>query len=291
MKPAPFEYLAPDTLEETLSILQSHGSEAKLLAGGQSLVPAMNFRLVQPKMLVDLNRLSQLEYVHRDSKGKLSIGAMTRQRRLERDRLIGKWFPLISETMVHVAHPQIRNRGTIGGSLVHADPAAELPVITLALEARFKIRSALEERWVLAEDFFRGIFTTAMEPEEILVEVEISPTLTRTGWSFMEISRRQGDYALMGLAALVTLDVDGVCQSARLVYLNAGDGPLSARQAAGLLKGEALIEPVIEAAANMAAYHEIDPIGNVHASPSYQRHLAFVLTRRALRLAADRARQ
>ena len=285
MKPASFEYLAPQSLEETLSILQEYGSDAKLLAGGQSLVPMMNFRLAQPRVLVDLNGLAGLDTISNQGGTGLRVGAMARQRRLETDPLIGEAAPVLAEAMFYVAHPQIRNRGTLGGSLAHADPAAELPVITVALGARFRLRSSRAERWVRAEDFFQGLFTTSLQPEEVLVEVELPPVPPRTGWSFLEIAPRQGDYAMLGVAAMVTLDEQGVCRNARLVFLNAGDSPVDAREAARLLLGETPGEAVIEAAAAMAANREIDPWGNVHASPDYQRHLAQVLTRRALQQA------
>jgi carbon-monoxide dehydrogenase medium subunit len=289
MKPAPFEYLAPDSLEQALEILGQHGSAAKLLAGGQSLVPAMNFRIVQPALLVDLNRVRELDYIEPQDRNGLRIGSMTRERRLEFDLLVDGSCPLLAEAIPHVAHPQIRNRGTLGGSLAHADPAAELPVIALALGARMRVRSASAERWVAAQDFFVGMFTTALGPEEMLVEVELPPTAPRTGSSFMEVAPRSGDYALMGIAALVTLDERGLCKQARLVYLNAGDGPVDAVQAARLLEGEAIGEAAIEAAAAMASQTEINPFGNLHASPEYQRHLARVLTRKALKEAAGQA--
>ena len=289
MKPAPFEYLVPDSLEEALVLLQEHGSDAKLLAGGQSLVPMMNFRLAHPRILVDLNKLIDLDYVRQNDESTLRIGAMTRQTRLEKDPLIANFAPVLSEAMPFVAHPQIRNRGTLGGSLAHADPAAELPVITMALGARFYLRNVGGERWISAEDFFQGLFTTALTPEEILVEVELPPLPLRTGWAFMEIARRRGDYAMMGVAALLTLDEGNVCRNARLVYLGAGGGPVDAKQAAMLLQGEVIGDAVIEAAAAMASEREIDPWGSVHATPPYQRHLAHVLTRRSLKQALERA--
>jgi carbon-monoxide dehydrogenase medium subunit len=289
MKPAPFKYLAPHTLEETLQILQASGGEAKLLAGGQSLVPAMNFRLSQPALLVDLNRLPDLNYVIQDDRGDLRLGAMTRQRRLEHDPLVAQVSPLVTETMPSVAHPQIRNRGTLGGSLAYADPAAELPVIALALGARFSLRRAGSERWVTAADFFKGVFTTDLRPDEMLVEVEIPALPERAGWAFLEVSRRQGDYALMGVAALLVLDERGACQDARLVYLNAGDGPVVAREAAKLLLGQAIDRTSMEAAARLASQQEIDPWGNVHASPAFQRQLARTLTVQALEIALGRA--
>jgi carbon-monoxide dehydrogenase medium subunit len=191
--------------------------------------------------------------------------------------------------MPHVAHPQIRNRGTLGGSLAHADPAAELPVVAVAASARIRVQSSEGERWVESDQFFQGMFTTALQPGEILVEVVFPPAQARTGWSFLEASRRRGDYAMMGVAAGLSLNAQGVCSEARLVYMNAGDGPIEARQAAAGLSGQRPGPEAFEQAA-AAAQQEIDPLGNVHASVAYQRHLATVLTRRALAIAAERAR-
>jgi len=288
MKPASFEYVLPDSLEAALALLAQHGGDAKPLAGGQSLVPAINFRVAQPALLIDLNGLGDLDFVRQTEEGGLRIGAMTRQRRLERDPLVARFNPLLHETVPYVAHPQIRNRGTLGGSLVHADPASELPVIALTLAARLRAQSATGERWLSAEEFFLGMFTTALTPEELLVEIEWPAMPPRTGWSFAEFARRHGDYALMGVAALVTLDAEGRCQEARLVYLNAGDGPVAARRAAESLLGHAPSAELIEAAAKIASEDEIEPLGNVHASVAYQRHLARVLTRRALTQAFER---
>lgn len=288
MKPPPFDYIAPHSLDEALEALAGHGPEAKVLAGGQSLVPAMNFRLLQPAVLIDLNPLQDLQYI-RFEDGELRIGAMTRQRQVELDPLVAEHAPLLHETMPYVAHVQIRNRGTVGGSLAHADPAAELPVVALALGARLRLRSTRGERWVPAEEFFLGMFTTALEPDEILVEVAFPASPPATGWAFTEFARRRGDYALAGVAAGVTLAPDGACQEARVVLLNVGDGPVAARQAAGLLQGQQPDAEAIEAVAQ-AVDAEIDPMGNVHASPEYQRHLARVLTRRALTTAVERAR-
>lgn len=288
MKPAPFEYKAPQSIGEALGMLGESGDDAKLLAGGQSLVPAMNFRVIQPSVLIDLNRVPELNYI-RDEDGVLRIGAMTRERQLEVDPQIRRWAPLLDEAMPHVAHPQIRNRGTLGGSLAHADPAAELPVIMVALEARLKARGASGERWIAASDFFAGMFTTALAPDEMLVEIELPASAPRTGWSFLEVAPRAGDYAMMGVAALVTLDEDGTCRRARLVYLNAGDGPVDAQTAAQELEGQPLTDERIDSAARQAGETDITPFGNVHTSVEYQRHLAQVLTRRALRTAGRRA--
>jgi len=289
MKPAPFKYAAPETLQEALELLGEAGEDARLLAGGQSLVPAMNFRLIQPAMLIDLNRIDELQYIRRGDGQQLRLGAMTRERQLENDPLIAAAIPLLTEAMPNIAHPQIRNRGTLGGSLANADPAAELPVIMVALGARFKLRTAAHERWVSAADFFTGLFSTALQADEVLVEIEVPISPPRTGWSFLEMAPRAGDYALMGVACLVTLDAAGKCVRASLVYLNAGEGPLQAPQAAQLLQGHTIDDALAESAAALASANEIQPFGNVHASPEYQRHLARVLTRRALLLAADRA--
>ncbi|HEY3472995.1 MAG TPA: xanthine dehydrogenase family protein subunit M [Anaerolineales bacterium] len=288
MKPAPFEYHAPETMEEALFLLHNYGGEAKLLAGGQSLVPAMNFRVAQPSVLVDLNRIAELGYIREDDEC-MRIGAMTRERTLEFEPRISQHYPLLAEAMPHVAHPQIRNRGTLGGSLANADPAAELPVTMLALGARMKLRSSGGERWVDAQDFFLGMFTTAIAPEELLVEIELPSLPAGTGWSFLEVAPRAGDYALMGIAALVTLDDAGQCKNAKLVYLNAGDGPVDAKEAADGLAGQILNEGTIDSAASVASEKEINPFGNIHASPEYQRHLANVLTKKALKLAVQRA--
>jgi aerobic carbon-monoxide dehydrogenase medium subunit len=291
MKPAPFEYEAPASLDATLDLLARHGADAKILAGGQSLIPVMNFRLAEPALLIDINRVAELDFLLRDADGTLRIGALTRQRRLERDPLVAEAAPLLHEAVPFIAHPQIRNRGTFGGSLAHADPAAELPALSVALGARLRLRRIDGDRWVDAADFFKGLFTTALEPEEVLAEAAIPPSPPRTGWAFLEIARRHGDYAQAGIAARVTLDESGRCREARLVYLSAGDAPVQAREAARLLAGEELSEAAIEAAAEKASRDEIHPGGDVHSPAEFKRHLARVLTRRALRKAAERARE
>jgi carbon-monoxide dehydrogenase medium subunit len=291
MKPASFEYQAPDSLDAALDVLARHGGDAKVLAGGQSLIPVMNFRLAQPALLVDLNRIAALDFVRRGEDGGLRIGAMTRQRRLERDPLVAAAAPLLAETVPWIAHPQIRNRGTVGGSLAHADPAAELPAIAVALRARLRLQKAGGDRWVEATDFFAGLFTTALEPEELLTEIDLPPLPARTGWSFQEIARRHGDYAMVGVAALVTLGEEGRCREARLVYLSVGDRPIEARGAAALLAGTDLGAEAVAAAAEKASREELSPSGDVHATTEFKRHLARVLTGRALRTAAERARR
>lgn len=290
MKPAPFHYVAPTTLEEALELMGQHGAEAKLLAGGQSLIPVMNFRLAQPAVLVDLNRVSDLDYLRQGGNGGLEIGAMARHSRLERSETVAALAPLLHEAIPYVAHPQIRNRGTAGGSLAHADPAAELPVIMVALQARLRLRRASGERWVEAADFFQGLFTTALEPDEILVEIALPPWPRGSGHAFMELARRHGDYAQAGVAAVVQLDDSGNCRQARLVYLNVGETPLAVGAAAELIGHVPSVELIAQVAAH-AAQEEIDPTGDIHATAAYKRHLAAVLGRRAIWQAVARARQ
>ncbi|MCP4661634.1 MAG: xanthine dehydrogenase family protein subunit M [bacterium] len=288
MKPAPFEYEAPDSLPGALELLERYGAEAKLLAGGQSLIPVMNFRLAQPAYLVDLKAVPDLDFIREADGGGVRIGALTRHRQLERDPLIARNAPLLSAAVPFIAHPQIRNRGTIGGTLAHADPAAELPAVAVALRARMRLQRTGGERWVPASEFFSGLFFTALEPEEILVEVEVPAMPARSGSSFVEIARRRGDYAQVGVAALVSLDRRGRCKEARLVYLSVGDTPIEARRAADLLRGKPISPAAVEAAAQ-AVDEEIEPAGDIHATVAFKRHLARVLTARALRQAAERA--
>lgn len=289
MKPAPFDYAAPDSLTAALALLAQYGEDAKPLAGGQSLVPAMNFRLAQPAVLVDLNRVEALQYIRPEADGGLRIGAMTRQRAVERDQHVAGLVPLLAEAMPVIAHPQIRNRGTIGGSMAHADPAAELPAVAVAADARFLLRSERGERVLAADDFFQGIYTVDIQPDELLVEIAFPPWPARTGWSFREVARRHGDFALAGVAATVMLDTQGRCQAARLVYISVGERPINAAGAAQLLLGNELTDESVSAAAEHAAAVEIDPSGNIHASAAYQRHLVRVLTRQALREAGARS--
>jgi len=289
MKPAPFRYVAVESIESALALKAEHGDDARFLAGGQSLIPAMNFRLAQPAVVLDINPLRELDFVRAAGAGGLRIGALTRNRTLERDALVAQRQPLVREAVPHVAHAQIRNRSTLGGNLAHADPASELPALMLALGARLRAQSARGERWIEARDFFRGVFTTALRADELLAEVELPGLPPRTGTCFMEVARRRGDYAMMGVAAVVTLGKGDSCTHARLAYCNAGVTPVSAASAAQALVGSPLGEGQIHDAAAVAQ-REIDPLGNVHASKAFQRHLAGVLTRRALQTAVNRAK-
>lgn len=290
MKPAPFEYHAPKSLNEALNLLAQHGFDAKVLAGGQSLVPTMNFRLARPSALIDLNRVSELFYIQPHDGAGLRLGAMTRQREVERSPLVTQLAPLIAETMPHIAHPQIRNRGTVGGSLAHADPSAELPAVMVALGSNFLLRKSSGERWVWARDFFIDLFTTALEPDELLTEIQVPLLPPNTGWAFREIARRHGDYALVGVAATVSVDDNNQCQQARLVFLSVGNGPVVAEQAAQSLIGQTPSPKVFQEAAKLAAEKDIEPSTDIHASAEYRRHLARVLTAQALAAAFERAR-
>lgn len=280
MKPALFDYHRPGTLDEALSLLAQYGSDAKPLAGGQSLIPAMNFRLATPSVLVDLNQLDELAYVR--ANGALHIGAMTRHREVERNADVARVAPLVTQAMPWVAHAAIRTRGTIGGSLAHADPAAELPAVMLALGATFTLQRAGGSRQVPAADFFIGLFTTAIEPGELLTEVAIPRAAPRTSYAFEEFSRRHGDFALAGACASVSVDASGRCTAANVALLSVADRPVLAAQVSHALVGQAPTAEIIRAAADAAARHDIDPTSDIHATSRYRRQLAAVLTRRVL---------
>jgi len=288
VKPAPFDYFTPATLDEALALLAEHGGEAKPLAGGQSLIPAMNFRLARPAVLVDLNGISELAYVRPESGG-VAVGAMTRQRVVERSEVVARAAPLLAEALPSIAHPQIRNRGTVGGSIAHADPSAELPAVMLALEARFRARGSTGERSIPAAEFFKGMLETALAPGELLIEIALPPIPARSGTAFLEVARRHGDYALVGVAAIVTLDPRGRCKRARISLLSVGDGPVLATEAGKVVAGQTPSADLLRAAGDAAATHDIDPPSDIHASAAYRRQLAGVLTRRALACAFERA--
>jgi aerobic carbon-monoxide dehydrogenase medium subunit len=288
MKPVSFEYFAPNSVQEALAIKNQYGDEVKPLAGGQSLIPAMNFRVIQPTVLLDLNGIQEMRFVN-ESDGKLNIGAMTTQASVGKNPLVKKFNPLIDEVIPNIAHSQIRNRGTFGGSLAHADPASELPVVVFTLGAKFKAESVDGSRWIEAEDFIETMFTISLKENEILSEIKFPAFPENTGWSFMEIARRHGDYAMAGLAGLITLDESGTCVAAKIVYLNVGERAIIARDGAKMMVGEKITKKLIEEVAEYATENEIMPFGNVHATPEYQQHLSKVLTNRVLAKANQRA--
>ena len=288
MKPAPFKYVAASCLQHALLLKAEHGEEAKFLAGGQSLLPTMNFRLARPAVVIDINGIEDLAGI-RPLDGGTRVGALTRYRALQRDAVFAQGFPLIAEALPHIAHPQIRNRGTIGGNLSHADPASELPAIMVALRARLRVEAAKQQRWIAASDFFKGALTTDLRSDEMLVEIDLPPAKPRTGSCFMEIARRRGDFAIAGAAAMLTLGDGGKCIDIRLAFCGIGETPVNAGSAAGALIGHRPTEAAIrDIAASVQTM--IDPGGNVHATADYQRHVAGVIAERALQTACRRAR-
>jgi CO/xanthine dehydrogenase FAD-binding subunit len=288
MKPPPFEYDDPATLDETLALLAEHGDDAKVLAGGQSLVPLLNFRLARPARLVDVNRLEELAYVRFDD-GTLRIGALARHSALERSEEVARRVPLLAQAVALVGHVQIRNRGTVGGSVAHADPAAELPVAFAALDARFRVRSRRGERVLDADELFLMQLTTSLEPDELLTEIELRVPPPRTGSAFVEFARRHGDFALGGAAVVVTLARDGSCERARVALLAASSTPLRCREVEEWLTGHPLDDATLGAAAERAVAG-VHPTGDIHGSSEYRRDLVRVMVQRALTQAAERAR-
>jgi CO/xanthine dehydrogenase FAD-binding subunit len=289
MKPAPFKYIAATSLEQALSLKAEYGDDARFLAGGQSLIPAMNFRLARPAVLIDINRVDDLGLIRPANGGGVNVGALVRYRTLERDSTVAANFYLITEALPHIAHPQIRNRGTLGGNLSHADPASELPAIAVALGAKLRIQTITCERWCEARNFFVGALATDLRAEEMLTEVELPLPRPRTGSCFMEIARRRGDFAIVGVAAMVTLREGDECADLRLTLCGVGETPIDASSAAASLAGHTLTEDAIcDVAASVRTM--IEPSGSVHATADYQRHIAGVLVVRALRAAHQRAR-
>jgi len=284
MKPAPFAYHAPDQLDEVLALLGDQDHEVRLLAGGQSLVPMMNFRLAAPDVLVDLRRVESLRHVRRTDGGALAIGAGARQSTLLRDALVTEGWPLLTEGARHIGHPQVRSRGTVCGSLAHHDPTAELPALAVALDARMVIASAAGTRELTAEEFFVSYYTVALEPGEMLLEVRFPPCPPDAGWSFKEVARRRGDFALVGVAALVEAGDDGRVSSARLVLCGVGDRPFRAREAELAVVGGASFED-----AGRLVSEAVQPMGSIHASAEYRRECAGTLAARALAEAWERA--
>ena len=287
MKPAPFKYIAASSLDHALSLKAEYGDDARFLAGGQSLIPAMNFRLARPTVLIDINGLNDLAGIDR-SGSEIRIGALTRYCDLERDGDFLKSCSLFADALPHIAHPQIRNRGTIGGNLSHADPASELPAIAVAMEAQMRIKSSTGERQVAASEFFTGLLSTDIQPAEMLVDIVFPSPKPRSGACFMEVARRRGDFALAGIAAMVTLDEMRRCSEVRLALCGVGETAVDASDAAAGLIGQPCTPEAIEVV-TAGVRDAIAPSGNVHASPDYQRHIAGVLAMRAIGTAHQRA--
>jgi carbon-monoxide dehydrogenase medium subunit len=287
MFPPAFDYRDPATVEEVVALLGQHGGEARLLAGGQTLVAAMNLGLVQPGLVVDLNRVAGLDAVaHAD--GTLRLGAMVRHRTLAASSDLRTACPLLAEAAGLIGNARVRNRGTLGGSLAQADPAAELPAALLALDAELRLLGPGGERGLPAGEFFVGTLSTALGEMELLTEVRLPAWPARTGWAFEEVARRPGDYAIVGAAARLTLAADGTCADLRLSFAGAADRPVRAPAAELALRGAQLTPArLIETAALAADQLEIQ--ADAFCSVAYRRHLARVLANRALTRAAERA--
>jgi len=277
VKPPRFDYHAPATIDEAVALLGRYGGDAKVLAGGQSLVPLLNFRLTRPAALIDVNRIAPLAYVREDN-GTVAFGAMTRQRTIEFSPVVARRLPLLAEA----------TRGTIGGSLAHADPSAEYPAVLTALDGEVVAQSSRGRRTLRADTLFETYLTTRLAADELLVEVRLPAMPAGSGYAFEEFARRHGDFAIIGVAAMVVRD-GARCVTARLATAGAGPVPLRLREAEAMLERDGLGEPAIEAAAARAA-ELVTPDGDVHATAEYRRHLTGVLTARALRRAVERAR-
>jgi carbon-monoxide dehydrogenase medium subunit len=288
VKPAPFEYHAPTTVADTLGLLAEHADECKVLAGGQSLVPMLAMRLTRFEHLIDLNRVDELFGVSRTN-GMLTIGAMTRQRAVERDATVAAATPLLARAVPFIGHTQIRNRGTIGGSIAHADPASELPAVALALRAELEVASAAGARRVPAEEFFEGTWTTCMRDEELLVAVHVPVWEGRCGFAFTEVARRSGDFALAGVAAAVELGNDGSVQRVALGLLGMGSTALRAAAAEDALIGRVPAAHELDEVAQLAVA-DLDPPDDIHATSVYRRKVGAHLVRQALGTALEEAR-
>jgi carbon-monoxide dehydrogenase medium subunit len=293
LKPPAFDYEAPTSLAEALAILQRHGDEAKVLAGGQSLMPMLNMRLARPAVIVDINRIPDLAYV-READGHLAVGALARHVDLLRSPSVAAGWPLLREATAQIGHPAIRNRGTVAGSIAHSDPSAEHPAVLACLDGEVVVAGPAGRRIVKPDAFFVTYLTTDLRPDEVVVEVRFPRLPPRTGSAFVEFAQRSGDFAIVGVAAAVTVDEDGVtCREARIALTGVGGTPFRAREAEAMLRGRRLVpaadDAFREAAAQVAA--SIEPDDDIHASARYRRHLAQVLTERALARASERALQ
>jgi aerobic carbon-monoxide dehydrogenase medium subunit len=284
MKSPAFDYARPTTLTEAVSLLTSCEGEAKLLAGGQSLVPMLAFRLAAPTLLVDLNRLSELSYIRIEDDG-VRLGAMVRWRQIEDDVRLARAHPLLVTALKHVAHYQVRNRGTVGGSLAHADPAAELPGIVVTCEAEITAIGAAGQRMIRAADFFLGPLTTALKPEEIIVELRLPPWPAQRRWGFEEFSRRRGDFALAAAALYYDTLPDGKACNSHVGVMGVGDRPQRLAQVEAMLNGR-LIDRDTIAQAERAAAAAVNPADDIHASAAYRRALVGTMVGRALKRAA-----
>ncbi|GAA5174553.1 xanthine dehydrogenase family protein subunit M [Pseudonocardia eucalypti] len=287
MKLPGFTYHRPESLDETLSLLAELGDDAKVLAGGQSLLPVLALRMSSVAHLIDIGRVAGLDRIDRNGDG-IAVGARVRHAEVEHDPAVAKAAPLVSAAMPLVGHRAIRNRGTTCGSLAHADPSAELPAVALALDARLVVRSRSGERLVPAGEFFQGVFTTDLAETELLTGVRFPPWPAGAGWSVRELSRRHGDFAIAGLAAVLDLDRDGAVESAALSFFGVAGVPRRVAEAEQVLLGERPGAALFEEAGQIVA-KALEPPEDLHGSSAYRKHVAGVLTRRCLKEAAERA--
>ncbi len=286
MKPPAFDYIVAESIDMAVASLAEAGADAKIIAGGQSLVPMLNFRLLRPSVLVDINRIAGLAFIE-ETETEIRVGALTRHHQLETSPIIARYLPVLSCAMTHVAHLAIRNRGTIGGSLSHADPAAELPMMALLLDATLHVASASGKRTVAAHDFLLDAMTVDLADGDMVTEIVLPKLPPRTGWGFEEVARRHGDFALAAVAATLTVS-DGVIAVARIALTGVAPTALRAVEAEASLVGH-ILEPKLTDRATEAIRAAIAPETDLHASADYRRHLAGVLTRRALETAWRRA--
>ena len=286
MKPAKFEYFAPTSLAEALELLEEHGDDAKVLAGGQSLMPMLNMRLALPEVVVDINRIPGLDYISPTPDGGLAIGALTRQRSVERSDAVLERIPVLAAAMPSIGHFQIRNRGTVGGSISHADPAAELPAICFALDGEFVLSSASNQRVLKAENFFMSPLTTAIEPGELLTEIRLPDRSQGWRWGFQEVCRRQGDFAMVGAVSLLQMDGGGVCRSACITMFGVAGTPVRIRRAEEALAGERIDDNLLGDVSKIVS-EELDPNSDIHASAAYRKEVGGVIARRTLEAAIN----
>jgi aerobic carbon-monoxide dehydrogenase medium subunit len=288
MIPPPFEYWRPRTLSEAVALLQQYGDTAKILSGGQSLIPMMKMRLARPEYLIDINQIADLRYIREDD-GYLKIGGLTREADLESSELIRSKYPIILDTASLIADPQVRNLATVGGNLAHGDPANDHPATMLALDAVLIAVGPHGERSIPIKEFFLGVFTTALEHEEILTEIRLPVPDKRSGGAYFKLERKVGDFATVGVAVQVTIDGEGVCRRAGIGLTNVGAAPLKASSAEAFLRGKALDEGNIKQAAELAAA-AAEPSSDLRGPADYKVAMVRELTKRALARAGERAR-
>jgi len=288
MIPRSFEYFSPRTLDEAIALLQKLGPEAKLLSGGQSLIPMMKLRMVSPQHIVDINRIPGLDYIN-ESDGHLKIGALAREHQLESSEVVNTKLPILADTAKFIADPLVRSQATVCGNLAHGDPANDHPATMLALGATVVATGPKGQREIPVAGFFPGLFTTALEPEEILTEIKIPLPPPKSGGAYLKLERKVGDFATAGVAAQITLDDAGNCAKAGVGLTNVGMTPIKATKTEAFLTGKTLDEATIKQAAEMAA-SESQPTDDVRGSADYKRDLVRVLTARALTRALDRAK-